>query len=61
MSFICCGKFMFFMADTARAGAALMPAYNTIQIQALDLLIYWYQWYLSLLSGLLHCKANNNE
>lgn len=26
MSLICCGMFMFFTADTARAGAAAMPA-----------------------------------
>lgn len=26
MSFICCGMFIFFTAETARAGAAAMPA-----------------------------------
>lgn len=28
MSFICCGMFMFLTADTALAGAAIIPAWN---------------------------------
>ena len=28
MSLILCGRFISFMADTARAGAAAMPAWN---------------------------------
>lgn len=33
MSFICCGIFIFFTADTARAGAAAIPAFNKYKVK----------------------------